>query len=54
LTESNDEKITTTTMITKTAKTAYPINELMAKRWSARAFYQTCRKIKAIVNFGSG
>lgn len=25
-------------MITKTAKTDYPINELMAKRWSARAF----------------
>ena len=25
-------------MITKTAKTEHPINELMARRWSARAF----------------
>jgi len=38
LTESNDEKTTTTTIITKTAKTDYPVNELIAKRWSARAF----------------
>jgi nitroreductase len=38
LTESNNENITTTTMITKTAKTDHPINELIAKRWSARAF----------------
>jgi nitroreductase len=40
LTDSNDEKIikSTTTIITKTAKTDYPINELIAKRWSARAF----------------
>jgi nitroreductase len=40
LTESNDDNnsITATTMITKTAKTDYPINELIAKRWSARAF----------------
>jgi len=27
-----------TIIITKTAKTDYPINELKAKRWSARAF----------------
>jgi hypothetical protein len=33
-----NEKATTTTIITKTAKTDYPINELIAKRWSARAF----------------
>ncbi len=26
------------TIITKTAKTDHPINELIAKRWSARAF----------------
>lgn len=32
-----DEKIITT-MITKTAKTDYPINELISRRWSARAF----------------
>jgi hypothetical protein len=38
LTGSNNEEITTTTMITKTAKTDHPINELIAKRWSARAF----------------
>jgi nitroreductase len=38
LTESNDKKTTTTAMITKTAITNYPINELIAKRWSARAF----------------
>jgi hypothetical protein len=34
----NEEKTSTTTTITKTAKTEYPINELIAKRWSARAF----------------
>src|SRR5262249_47281273 len=38
LTESNNEKLNATTMITKTAKTDHPINELIAKRWSARAF----------------
>ncbi len=40
MTESNDDNnsITATTMITKTAKTDYPINDLIAKRWSARAF----------------
>jgi nitroreductase len=38
LTGSNNEEITTTTMITKTAKTDHPINGLIAKRWSARAF----------------
>ena len=38
LTESNNEKITTSTMIAKTAKTEHPINELIARRWSARAF----------------
>jgi hypothetical protein len=38
LTESNNEKLTTTKMITKTAKTDHPINELIAKRWSARVF----------------
>lgn len=27
-----------TTIITKPAKTDYPINELIARRWSARAF----------------
>lgn len=32
-----DEKIITT-IITKTAKTDYPINELISRRWSARAF----------------
>ena len=32
------ERSTSTTIITKTAKTDYPINELIAKRWSARAF----------------
>src|SRR5215472_2322183 len=38
LTESNNEKLTTTTTITKTANADHPINELIAKRWSARAF----------------
>src|SRR5215468_2099039 len=38
LIESNNEKLTTTATITKTANTDYPINELIAKRWSARAF----------------
>ena len=33
-----NEKAATTTIITKTAKTDHPINELIAKRWSARAF----------------
>ena len=28
-------------MITKTAKTDHPINELIARRWSARAFSTT-------------
>ena len=28
----------TTTIITKSAKTDFPINELISKRWSARAF----------------
>jgi hypothetical protein len=37
LTGSNNEEITTTTMITKTAKTDHPINGLIAKR-SVRAF----------------
>ena len=32
-----EEKIITT-IITKTAKTDYPINELISRRWSARAF----------------
>jgi len=32
------ERSTSTTIITKTAKTGHPINELIAKRWSARAF----------------
>src|SRR6187200_2617919 len=32
------ERSTSTTIITKIAKTDYPINELIAKRWSARAF----------------
>jgi hypothetical protein len=39
LSNSSEEKTSiTTTIITKTAKTDYPINELIAKRWSARAF----------------
>jgi len=38
LTGSNNGEVTTTTMITKTAKTDHPINALIAKRWSARAF----------------
>ena len=37
MSDSNGEK-TSTTIITKTAITNYPINELIAKRWSARAF----------------
>ena len=37
MSDSNGEK-TSTTIITKTAVTNYPINELIAKRWSARAF----------------
>ncbi|MGB6530120.1 MAG: hypothetical protein WBF33_18605 [Candidatus Nitrosopolaris sp.] len=44
MTERNDEKITTTTIITKTAKTDYPIKSILD---------QTCRKIKATINFGS-
>ena len=32
-----EEKIITT-IITKAAKTDYPINELISRRWSARAF----------------
>jgi nitroreductase len=31
-------KDSTTTLITKPAKTDYPINDLIARRWSARAF----------------
>jgi len=38
LTEENDEKATNTTIITKTANASHPINELIARRWSARAF----------------
>jgi nitroreductase len=39
LSNSSEEKAsTTTTIITKTAKTDYLINDLIAKRWSARAF----------------
>jgi nitroreductase len=38
LIESSNEKLTTTATITKTANTDHPINELIAKRWSARAF----------------
>ena len=39
---NNEEDTTTTTsaatIITKPAKTEHPINDLIAKRWSARAF----------------
>jgi nitroreductase len=35
---SNLNEKARTTIITKTAKTDHPINELIAKRWSARAF----------------
>ena len=38
LIESSNEKLTTTATITKTANTDHPINELIAKRWSARSF----------------
>jgi nitroreductase len=33
-----DEETPPTIIITKTAKADYPIHELIAKRWSARAF----------------
>lgn len=41
--DNNEEESTTTksaaaTIITKPAKTDHPINDLIAKRWSARAF----------------
>lgn len=35
---SDSNKDVTTTIITKPANTDYPINELIARRWSARAF----------------
>ena len=35
---SDSNKDVTTTIITKSANTDYPINELIARRWSARAF----------------
>ena len=38
LTEELDKKEKTATIITKMAKTDYPISELISKRWSARAF----------------
>jgi nitroreductase len=33
-----NKDVAKTTMITKPAKTGYPISELIARRWSARAF----------------
>jgi nitroreductase len=38
LTEELDKEEKTATIITKMAKTDYPINELISRRWSARAF----------------
>jgi hypothetical protein len=52
LTGSNNEEITTTTMITKTAKTDHPINGL--KKECESIFHKACRKIKAVVNLGGG
>ena len=38
LTEKFDNEVERTKIITKMAKTDYPISELIARRWSARAF----------------
>jgi hypothetical protein len=38
LTEELDKEEKTATIITKMAKTDYPISELISRRWSARAF----------------
>ena len=38
MTEELDKEEKTATIITKMAKTDYPISELTSKRWSARAF----------------
>ena len=38
LTEKFDNEAERTKIITKMAKTDYPISELIARRWSARAF----------------
>jgi Nitroreductase family len=36
--EEKSSTLSSTTVMTKPAKTDHPINELIAKRWSARAF----------------
>jgi hypothetical protein len=36
--EEKSSTLSATTVITKPAKTDHPINELIAKRWSARTF----------------
>ena len=36
--QEEEENSSPVTIITKPAKTDHPINELIAKRWSARAF----------------
>ena len=38
LTEEFDKEEETAKIITKTAKTDYPISDLISRRWSARAF----------------
>ena len=38
MTEELDKEEKTATIITKMAKTDYPIIELISRRWSARAF----------------
>ena len=50
LTESNNEKLTTTTTIKKSANTDHPINELIAKRWSARKMDVTVPTRNSIVS----
>ena len=47
--QEEEENSSPVTIITKPAKTDHPINELIAKRWSARL----CVKIKVIINFRS-
>ena len=36
--DKETQSLSSTAIITKPARTDYPINELIAKRWSARAF----------------
>ena len=57
MTEKFDNEAERTKIITKMAKTDYPISELIARRWSARAFStKPVEDIynKTFINFRSG